>query len=144
MIEERLNLLFAELRELTGVQDIAYHRLANGRLHPVLKTNTDKLGIERWKSVHAEGPVYIARDRLLSDLAANPRPAAVQDVKNDERSADEFFLFGIDSLLVIPVMKSARVEGIVVIASIGEPHFFGEKEIEEATRIVEKYKETIA
>jgi len=142
--EERLSLLFAELGERTGVRDIAYHRIAEGRLRPVLKTNTDKLGIEKWKSVHAEGPVYVAKDRLLSDIVADPRPVAVQDVKNDPRSAEEFFLFGIDSLLILPVTSPEGVSGIVVVASIGELHYFGEREIGEAAGIVERYKEIFA
>lgn len=89
---ERLALLFEALERLTGVADIAYHEIREGRLNPVLKTKTDHLGVERWKSVHAQNPVYIEHDRLLRELMAHPQTAAVvQDVKNDPRSADEFF-----------------------------------------------------
>lgn len=138
---ERLSLLFARLSELTGVKDIAYHRIADGRLRPVLKTETDELGIERWKSVHADRPVYVERDRLLAELVRAPRALAVQDVKNDARSAEEFFLFGIDSILIIPVLKSGAVEGIVAVASIGRRHEFGDAEIAEAQRLVEQERE---
>jgi acetolactate synthase-1/2/3 large subunit len=141
MNEERLNHLFGLLSEATGVLDIAYHRIADGRINPVLKTNTDALGIERWKSVHAQSPVYIAHDILLTDLVREPRAVAIQDVKNDRRSPEEFFLFGIDSLLIIPILKGAAVEGIVVVASIGKLHEFSEQEIANAERLVEQYRE---
>lgn len=138
---ERLGELFEELERLTGVRDIACHRIEGGRLHPVLKTKTDKLGVEKWKSVHAESPVYVERDRLLSDLVRDPRPIAVQDVKNDPRSASEFFLFGIDSILILPVMEEAVVKSIVLVASIGELHEFTGEEIGQAQRLVEGYRE---
>ncbi|RRJ66865.1 GAF domain-containing protein [Paenibacillus oralis] len=139
---ERLALLFEALERLTGVADIAYHEIREGRLNPVLKTKTDHLGVERWKSVHAQNPVYIEHDRLLRELMVHPETAAVvQDVKNDSRSADEFFLFGIDSIMVIPVMQDGAVQGIVVVASIGKLHFFSAKEIERAEALVNEYRD---
>jgi len=133
---ERLEHLFKQLQELTGVQDIAYHQIKEGRLCPVLKTNTDMLGVERWKSVHAQNPVYIERDRLLRDLVQLPRPLTVQEVKNDPRSSEEFFLFGIDSILIVPVLENEVVQGIVVVASIGQLHSFSDSEILQAERLV--------
>ncbi|CAM4477852.1 GAF domain-containing protein [Paenibacillus macerans] len=139
---ERLALLFEALERLTGVADIAYHEIREGRLNPVLKTKTDHLGVERWKSVHAQNPVYIEHDRLLRELMAHPQTTAVvQDVKNDPRSADEFFLFGIDSIMVIPVMQDGAVQGIVVVASIGKLHFFSAEEIERAEALVNEYRD---
>lgn len=136
-----MNQLFERLSSLTGIRDIAYHEIKSGRLSPVLKTNTDVLGVEKWKGVHSQNPVYIEHDRLLTDLLKRPRPLAVQDVKNDPRSAEEFFLFGIDSILILPVMKGAAVHGIVAAASIGELHHFTEEEIEEAERLLEQYSD---
>lgn len=138
---ERLNLLFERLSSLTGIRDIAYHEMKSGRLSPVLKTNTDVLGVEKWKGVHAQNPVYIEHDQLLTELVRQPRSLAVQDVKNDPRSAEEFFLFGIDSILILPVMKGTNVQGIVVAASIGELHEFTEEEIREAERLLEQYND---
>ncbi|REK64970.1 MAG: GAF domain-containing protein [Cohnella sp.] len=138
---ERLRELFGQLEKLTGVRDIAYHRIEGGRLNPVLKTHTDILGVEKWKSVHAQNPVYIERDRLLRELVRDPRPITVQDVKNDPRSAEEFFLFGIDSILILPVVENAAVKGIVVVASIGQLHEFTDEEVREAQRLVEGYRE---
>jgi acetolactate synthase-1/2/3 large subunit len=141
MVFQRLNQLFARLFELTGVPDIAYHEIKDARLCPVLKTNTDKLGIEKWKSVHGQSPVYIEHDQLLSDIVKHPRPLTVQDVKNDRRSPGEFFLFGIDSILILPVLKDKLVKGIVVVASIGKPHHFSEQKVKEAELFLESYRD---
>ncbi|WP_223068963.1 GAF domain-containing protein [Paenibacillus caui] len=140
---ERLALLFEELERLTGVADIAYHEIRDGHLSPVLKTKTDHLGVEKWKSVHAQNPVYIQHDRLLREMMAHPQTAVVQDVKNDPRSAEEFFLFGIDSILVVPVMEDGAVQGIVVVASIGKLHFFSEEEIGLVESLVKNAFQTI-
>lgn len=136
---ERLASLFAELERLTGVADIAYHQIKDGHLNPVLKTKTDHLGVEKWKSVHAQNPVYIERDRLLRDMMVSTQTTVIQDVKNDPLSSDEFFLFGIDSIMVIPVLKDKTAEGIVVVASIGQLHHFTEEEISRAEELVTKY-----
>ena len=136
---KELDLLFEGLNKLTGVRDIAYHRFGEGRINPVLKTNTDILGVEKWKNAHANNPVYIQHDQLLSDICREPRTLVVQDVKNDPRSADEFFLFGIDSIMIIPVLVQDDLKGIVVVASIGELHFFDDEEIEKSEQIVEQY-----
>jgi len=78
---------------------------------------------------------------LLRELVRDPRPITVQDVKNDPRSAEEFFLFGIDSILILPVTENAAVKGIVVVASIGQLHEFTDEEVREAQRLVEGYRE---
>lgn len=136
---ERLASLFAELERLTGVADIAYHQIRDGYLTPVLKTKTDHLGVEKWKSVHAQNPVYIERDRLLRNMMVHTQTTVVQDVKNDPLSSDEFFLFGIDSIMVIPVLNRETVEGIVVVASIGQLHHFTAAEISRAEQLVAEY-----
>lgn len=140
---ERLTLLFAELERLTGVADIAYHQIRDGHLSPVSKTKTDHLGVEKWKAVHAKGPVYIEQDKLLSGLMKTRQTAIVQDVKNDPISSSEFFLFGIDSIMVIPVIlaKQEQIEGIIVVGSIGKLHHFTEEEIQRAEQFVQEYKD---
>lgn len=138
---ERLAQLFEELERLTGVADIAFHEIRDGRLYPVSKTKTDHLGVEKWKSVHAQRPVYIQNDRLLREMMEHPQTVVVQDVKNDPRSADEFFLFGIDSIMVLPVMQMAAVKGIVVVASIGTLHEFSKEEIARAESLLIAFRD---
>jgi len=142
-LTERLQELFGQLERITNVQDIAYHRIKEGKLSPVLKTKTDHLGNEKWKSVHAASPVFVENDQLLREIVRNPRPVFVQDVKNDPRSAEEFFLFGIDSILILPVADGSVVHGIVVVASIGQLHSFTDEEVRQAERLVEQYREIL-
>ncbi len=137
---DRLNHLFDELVQVKGVRDIGYHLIADGRIHPILKTNTDQLGVEKWKQTHAAAPVYVDQDLILKDVTRNPRNIVVQDVKKDIRSSEEFFLFGIDSIMVLPVLKGSNVKGIIVVASIGALHHFTEEEIKQSESLVEKYK----
>ncbi|MBB6734492.1 GAF domain-containing protein [Cohnella sp. CBP 2801] len=143
MVTERLQELFGRLEQITNVQDIAYHRIKEGKLSPVLKTRTDHLGNEKWKSVHAASPVLVENDQLLREMVRNPKPVFVQDVKNDPRSAEEFFLFGIDSILILPVTDGSAVRGIVVVASIGRLHSFTEQEVRQAEELVEQYREIL-
>lgn len=137
---DRLHLLFHELVQLTGVRDIAYHRIADGRINPVLKTNTDQLDVEKWKQTHAAAHVYVEKDFILNDITLNPLTVVVQDVKKDRRSSEEFFLFGIDSIMILPVLEGSNVIGIVVVASIGSLHHFAENEIKQSELLVEQYK----
>ncbi|MGN7455965.1 GAF domain-containing protein [Paenibacillus pasadenensis] len=116
------------LRAATGVKDIACHRIADGKLIPLLKTETDRLGMERWKQVHADNPVYIRNDSLLTALLERPEVVRLDDVANDPRSQEEFFLFGIDSLMIAPVRRGDEVEGLLIAASIGELHTFTDEE----------------
>lgn len=138
---EQLNRLLEQVAGTTGVPDVAYHEFHEGCLKPVLKTKTDVLGVEKWKSVHAQNPVRIEHDRLLSDMVRQPRSVTVQDVKNDKRSSEEFFSFGIDSILVVPVLHDEKVSGIVVVASIGKLHHFSDEEVRNVESLVENSRD---
>lgn len=136
MDSTRLEQLFQDLVDKTEVLDIAYHEIANGRLNPVLKTNTEVLGIERWKDVHGANPVYMKSTPILMEIVQNQHTVIIQDVKSDSRSVDEFFFFGIDSLLIIPVCQHSVVKGIVVVASIGKLHHFTKEQVRNAEEVV--------
>ncbi len=133
---ENPDTLFERLREVTGITDIGYHKIEEGRLRPVTKTNTDILGIEKWKNVHRENPVFIEDTPILLDIINTKKPAFVNNVATDARSADAFFLFGIDSILVVPVKNQQTVEGIICIASIGKHHEFSIEEVETCEKLI--------
>ncbi len=135
--------LFEKLNKITGVKDIAYHEIRNGKLYPVYKTETDILGIKKWKEVHGQTPVYIEKTPVLKEITSKKIHIAIDDTKSNNLSASEFFFFGIDSILVIPVIKNSSVAGIVVIASIGKQHIFPESEINECRRLVSEYSSSI-
>lgn len=141
MENEKLSIYFKQLVEASGVADIGYHKLRDGRVCPVSKTNTSGLSIEAWKDAHAKKPLRVDETLVLQEIVSSKKPVIVNDVKNDPRSANAFFFFGIDSIMIIPVVLEDRVEGIFCLASIGKLHPFTQKQIDDCTAIVEASKE---
>lgn len=131
--------LFEDIQEVTGVDDVALHLIKEGVLNPFHKTQTDQLGIEGWKKAHEEKPVYIKNVGILMELTEQNKTIVISDTKNDKRSAEEFFFFGIESILVIPVTHENNVIGIVVVASIGKLHHFTPEEISRCEELVRFY-----
>jgi GAF domain-containing protein len=131
--------LFNQIRKVTKVEDIGYHRIVDGKLMPVYKTQTDVLGIEKWKTVHGQNPVHVKGTRILEEVFEKKQPVEIYDTKNDERSADAFFLFGVDSIMIIPIVRSEEVKAIVCIVTIGKLHQFTQDEMIQCTKLVEQY-----
>lgn len=138
---KNLNLeeLFRKINEVTELEDIGYHRIEDGRLKPIYKTQTDALGMERWKTVHSQNPVYIKDTFILQEVIKKKQPVYIYDTNNDSRSAGAFFLFGVDSILIIPVVRENDVKAIICIVSIGKLHNFTEDETDACTRLAEEY-----
>ena len=140
---KEFNVLFEEIKNVTGIVDVGYHEIRDGRLHPVYKTNTDTLDLKKWRSTHSQHPVLIEKTEILKQIVGQCRPAIVNDVKSDIRSAEAFFLFGIDSILIIPVIETEVVKGICCIASIGKLHNFTEEEVNKCEEIINASKSSI-
>ncbi len=139
-MEQRiLEELFQKIKEVTKLDDIGYHRIEEGRLKPVYKTQTDALGIEKWKTVHGQNPVYIKDTYILQEVINKKHPVHIYDTNNDSRSADAFFLFGVDSILIVPVVRQEEVKAIICIVSIGFLHDFTTEEIEKCRQLSEEY-----
>lgn len=124
MRETFLNELFRKIEEVTQIKDVAYHEFKDGKLSPVHKTHTEKLGIEKWKTAHAQNPVYIKDTGILLEIVDKRLPIIVADVENNRLSAPAFFSFGIDSIMILPVIKEDSVVGIICVPSIGKLHNF--------------------
>ncbi|WP_033164428.1 GAF domain-containing protein [Clostridium sp. KNHs205] len=131
--------LFQKISEVTTVEDVGYHRVEEGRLKPFYKTQTDILGIEKWKTVHGQNPVYVKDTFILREITTKKQPIEIYDTKNDTRSADAFFLFGIDSIMIIPVVREDEVKAIICIASIGKYHQFTKEEMETCSKLADDY-----
>lgn len=138
MEQQVLEELFEKISSVTKLTDIGYHRVEEGRLKPIYKTQTDILGIEKWKTVHGQNPVYIEDTFILREVRDTKKPVDIYDTNNDPRSAEAFFLFGVDSILVIPVIRQNELKAIVCIVSIGELHNFTQDEIQQCTKLVEE------
>ena len=136
MSVKEFSALFEEIKNVTWLADVGYHEIRDGRLHPVYKTSTDTLDLKKWRSTHSQHPVLIEKTEILTQVVGQRRPAIVNDVKTDIRSADAFFLFGIDSILVVPVVEGEVVTGIYCIGSIGKLHNFTEEEVNKCEEII--------
>ncbi len=134
-----LDELFSKITNETKVIDVAYHEIVDGGLDPIHKTETSLLGIETWKSEHKKNPVYIEHTPILKEIVTEKKPVSIMDTHNDSRSANEFFFFGIQSILIIPVIKDNIVAGIVVVPSINSPHIFTQNEISNCIELVNSY-----
>lgn len=131
--------LFQKIQEITMVQDIGYHRIEEGCLTPFYKTQTDVLGIEKWKAVHGQNPVCVKDTFILREIVSKKQPVEIFDTKNDTRSADAFFLFGIDSIMILPVVREEEVKSIICIASIEKKHQFTQEEMESCVKLADEY-----
>lgn len=134
-----LDLLFERITEATGIKDIGYHKIEDGRLKPIYKTNTDILGIEKWKKVHAENPVYISETEMLLQVINTKKPVFINDTNNDPLSANAFFLFGVDSIIVVPIVNEDKVQGIICIVSIGKVREFSLNEVSICESLVNEH-----
>lgn len=143
MLEKKLEELFEKIQEVTKLQDVGYHRIEEGRLKPIYKTQTDVLGIEKWKTVHGQNPVYVEETFILRDVTEKKEPVYIDDTNHDDRSASAFFLFGVDSILIIPVVREDEVKAIICIVSIGGLHSFTKGEIEQCSTLAKEYLQGI-
>lgn len=139
MNQKLLQELFDKITELTSVKDVGYHRIVEGRLNPFYKTSTDILGIEKWKTIHGQNPVYVKDTYILREIIDKKQPIEIYDIDSDTRSADAFFLFGIKSIMIIPVVRQEEVKAIICIASIGLLHKFTVEEIQKCCELSDEY-----
>lgn len=137
--EKKMDQLFSKLTEVTQIQDVGYHEIKDGKLNPIYKTRTEDLDIAKWKETHAQNIVYIKDNPILIEVIESKRPVTISNTKQDPKSSGVFFLFGIDSIMVIPVIKQEVVNGIVVIASIGKLHDFTEDEVSRCEALVKEW-----
>lgn len=141
MLTNKVDELFEKIKEITGIEDIGYHQVMEGKLNPIYKSKTGELSLEEWKAIHAQNPVYIKGDSILQEVVMEKRTVVISDVRAEKRSSSAFFLFGIDSIIVIPVVRKNEVIGIVPIVSIGKIHSFSENDIQKCKELIEYYKE---
>lgn len=134
-----LNELFEKISEVTKVEDIGYHRVIDGKLVPYYKTQTDVLGINHWIKVHGENPVSVKGTCILEELFSTMSPVEIYNTKTDKRAADAFFLFGVDSIMIIPVISNEEIKGIVCTVAIDYLHQFTKEEISQCHSFVKQY-----
>lgn len=134
-----LEALCQKLTEVTTVTDVGYHKIEKDHLIPIYKTHTEVLGMERWKAEHQKNPVYVKDTLILKEIVYEKQPILINNTKQDTRSAEEFFFFGIESVLLIPHISEDEVQGIICIVSIGKQHQFTKKEMDVCIQLTNNY-----
>lgn len=135
-----LNKLFKEIQQVITIDEIGYHEIKDGKLNPIHKTETIGLSAKKWKEVHSQNPVYIKDSPLLLEAIDERKIIAVPNTHEDKRSSEEFGLFGIDSIMVIPVSNNQDiVKSFVIIPTMKRFYNFTEDEIVKCEQIVSKY-----
>lgn len=135
-----LNKLFNDIQHVIELDEIGYHEIMNGKLNPIHKTETSVLSAKKWKEVHSQNPVYIKNNPLLIEAIDERKIIAVPNTHEDERSSEAFGLFGIDSIMVIPVSNNQNVvKSFVIIPTMKRFYNFTEDEIVKCEQIVSKY-----
>lgn len=141
MLTNKMDELFEKIKEITTIEDIGYHEIKDGKLEPIYKSKSGELSLEEWKEIHAKNPVFIKNNPILQEAIIAKKTIVISDVKVDKRSTKDVFLFGIDSIMIIPIISNNEVIGIVPIVSMGKVHRFFENEVRKCEELVEEYKE---
>lgn len=135
---EIINQLFKDLNEVTGIENIAFHKFVDEELSPVHMMGTKTLKTEDWKEVHSKNPVRILEDPVLKKVVKG-EIVFINDTINDKESSPEFEYFGIKSIAVFPLFKESEVCGIIVIPSIGTKFEFCSEIIGKCKELIESF-----
>lgn len=133
-----IDLLFDEIKEITGVEDIGFHKIKDGKLNPVYKSKTGELELEKWIGLHSQNPVLISNNLILQEIMNMKKTIIINDIKSDYRSTKDVTLFGLDSLMMIPLIKKDEVVGVIPIVSIGRIHNFTQEQKQKCEEIINK------
>lgn len=143
MLNNELDNLLKEIRGITKINDIAYHEIMDGMLCPIQKIETNTLSNDDWKKAHSSLKIKVKGDYSLEKSVYKRETVYIENVKKDPNSSPAFFEFGIDSILVIPVIKENKTKGIIVIPSIGEIAKLKKEQVEHCKRLVDKFSKTM-
>ena len=135
-----LNKLYYDIQQVLPLEEIGYHEIKDGKLNPIHKTETNGLSSKLWKEIHLKTPVHIKDNPILIESINERKTIALANTHEDERSSKAFGLFGIDSILVIPVIdKNNEVKSFIIIPAMKKFYNFTEKEVSSCEKIVKSY-----
>ena len=132
-VNDVLSTCFYYMEKTTNSQDIGIH-LYNEK-EQVLKPyhlSSANVTEEMWKGTHKrEISLHIKDDLLFYEVVVNQKAVAIVDVFADPRPNHHACkTFGIQSLLVVPLVAKGSVFGIIAVPSINTTRTYTESEIE--------------
>lgn len=129
-VQEILDACFRNVVELARVETCGIHFLKeeNGKqvLEPAYLKQATVLSYEDWIATHqVTGKIGVCQDRLFQEVVTQHRAIAVNDVYADDRpNHDKCRAFGIESLMVLPMVAGGECLGVVAVPSIGSKRVF--------------------
>ncbi|HEY0828648.1 MAG TPA: GAF domain-containing protein, partial [Bacilli bacterium] len=140
-IHDVLSTCFHYLEKTMGSQDIGIHLYDEKSrvLKPYHLSSTSHFSEAEWKGKHKqEIELSIDSDMLFHEVVTQKKAVAITDVFADPRPNHHACkTFGIQSLLVMPLVAKGSIFGIVAIPSIGQIKIYSENEKEFCQSIVD-------
>lgn len=134
--------LFEKLVIMSGIEDVGYHKIKNGKLIPISKANTGKITEEAWKAQHHANPVIIENDLQLKKLMEIKKSVFIRDCSiNSTKALDSF---AVHSMYTFPVIKNKEVIGIIVMVSIGEKKELTDEIILQCEQLINLYTQEVS
>lgn len=132
-VPEVLSTCFRFMQQATASKDVAIHLYdAKTRMLTPFHISSVHVSEKEWRDKHnQEIDLNIDTDRLFYELITSKKAIAISDVFSDNRPNHQACrLFGIQSLLLIPLLAKGNVLGAVAIPEIGASKTYIEHEIE--------------
>lgn len=131
---EVLSSCFHFMGEAIDSRDVAIHiyNEADQSFTPYHISEQSRYSEMDWKQRHKMG-IRITReeDKLFDEIVRYQKPIAIYDVFNDDRPNHEACkIFGIQSMLLIPLVAKGTMFGDVAIISVGQQRCYTKDEIE--------------
>lgn len=132
-LHEVLRTCFEFLTKTTGIEDVGLHLYnENERMFTAYDLSSVHFTVEEWKGKHKQGiRLSIDDDLLFKEVVETKKGIAVEDVYADPRPNHKACkTFGIESLLLIPLVAKGQVFGTVALPSVGIKRVYSASEIE--------------
>lgn len=133
-IHDVLTTCFNFIEKITNCGDIGIHLYNENdrKLTPYHLSTSSHFTEEEWKGKHKAGiQINIDNDLLFYEVITNKKAVAIDDVFADSRPNHEACRsFGIQSLILIPLVANGKVFGAVAIPSINKKTTYTENVIE--------------
>ncbi len=142
-MEEVLQSLFDELKTVLGTDEFGYHSIINGKLIPVYKNDTEGVKLEKWKKYHANDPVIIAEDIVLTELVKTKKSISIDNTNDNSEYSSRYRDFNIFSIYLVPIIKEDSVVGFIDMPVMGRYYSFKNDIKEKCELIIERYNKLL-
>ncbi|MCB2289685.1 hypothetical protein LGK97_07900 [Clostridium sp. CS001] len=125
------------LTNLTGIEDIGYHRIFLDRLQPVIKSHDGKITQDEWIKKHTDNPVLVANNPMLVELLCSKKKVYIKDASLS--STNDMDFFEVHSVYMFPIVIANEVVGVIPLVSIGTVNSLKDELILECELAIKKF-----